>query len=990
MAGSRVTRRTGIGIAAAIAALVIASLFLHSWWQRREFHVARAEIERGEFMSALGRLESLAAWRPPWTRADGGALDYWLGHCRWRAGRRQAAMEAFLRVPEGQKYGSLAAVMTARSLLDQGRWRAAEEKLEHTLGGGGPGLDDVRDQLDQLYRMQARQADAARLLREGCETARDPVRVLRALWRTDRGTPPFATISQALDIGGRHDPSDDRVWLGRARLATQTGRLDEAETWLKRCTERDADPPVWRGWLDWAATADRPDAALRALRALGRDRLDPAERLAWRAWFTQHAGDAAAERRALEGRLALEPHNPTLLARLAALASAAGETERASALGADKAQVDCALEAYGRQLLHGDLDSASDRLTLARLAEAIGRRLDAQVWYALSLKADPENAEARTALARVDSHLPPPAATMLAELDPWEAAVETQASRLAHATNGRSINRDFWFVDDARTAGLSFSYCNGVTQIRQMPAVLGGGVALLDYDGDGWLDVYALQGGPFPPDTAQKDGGDRLFRNQGHGAFEDTTARAGLKLVRGGYSHGVAVGDVNNDGRPDLFLTRWRAYALYINRGNGTFQDVTTAWGLDGDRDWPTSAALADFDGDGDLDLYVCHYVVWDADDPRLCRNEATGAFMSCNPVSCLARPDHIFRNDGTRFVDVTAEAGIVDRDGRGLGVVAADLDDDGRIDLFVANDKSANYLFHNLGGFRFEEVAESAGVSAGAAGGYQAGMGVACGDFDGDGRLDLAVTNYYGESTSLYQNIGSGLFTDRTATSGLARASRLVLGFGAAFLDADNDGWLDLLTANGHTDDLGDAPYEMPAQVLAGLGDGRLTDRTESSGPAIPILRLGRGLAVGDLDNDGRTDALLVSHNQPLAYLHNRTEHTGHWVSFVLEGRRANRDGVGARITVKAGGRQWLAERTGGGSYLSASDPRPHFGLGATARIDDVEVRWPSGQVDRFHGLRVDAVYRVREGELIAERVQSGFAGHDVWRSVQAEKTNH
>ncbi|MHB1560164.1 MAG: CRTAC1 family protein, partial [Isosphaeraceae bacterium] len=437
-----------------------------------------------------------------------------------------------------------------------------------------------------------------------------------------------------------------------------------------------------------------------------------------------------------------------------------------------------------------------------------------------------------------------------------------------------------------------------------------------------------------------------------------------LSRFPGGYGQGVAVGDVDNDGRPDLFVTRFGSYALYRNRGDGRFEDATAAWGLGGDRDWPTSAAFADLDGDGDLDLYVCHYVAWDPQNPRICRNEATNAYMSCNPLSCAARPDHAFRNDGGRFVDITAEAGIDDRDGRGLGVVAADFDDDGRVDLFVANDKSANFLFRNLGGFRFEEVGQSSGVAASAAGSYQAGMGVACGDLDGDGKLDLAITNYYGESTSLYQNLGAGSFIDGTSASGLGLASRLLLGFGIAFVDVNNDGRLDLLSANGHTDDLGDAPYRMPAQLLIGLGDGRLIDRTRSSGPALSVPRLGRGLAVGDLDNDGLPDAVLVSHNEPLVFLHNRTERAGHWIQLRLEGRRSNRDGVGARVMIRAGGRRQFAERFGGGSYLSASDARLGFGLGPATRVDSMEVRWPSGQVDAFRDLEVDRVYHVREGE--------------------------
>jgi hypothetical protein len=332
---------------------------------------------------------------------------------------------------------------------------------------------------------------------------------------------------------------------------------------------------------------------------------------------------------------------------------------------------------------------------------------------------------------------------------------------------------------------------------------MSGGVGLLDYDGDGWLDVFFVQGGPFPPAPGSALGGDRLFRNRRDGTFEDASAASGIAAFRRGYGHGVAVGDVDNDGRPDLFVTRWRSYALYHNLGGGRFEDATESSGLGGERGWPTSAAFADLDGDGDLDLYVCHYLAWDAEHPRTCKNPYGPGLIACEPSAFAAEPDRVFRNDGGRFVDVTAEAGIVDEDGRGLGVVAADLDDDGKVDLLVANDTTANYLFRNLGGFRFEEVGHAAGVSAGANGGYQAGMGIACGDLDGDGRIDLAVTNYFGESTTFFANLGGGLFCVRTAAVGLAAPSRALLGFGAAFVDVDDDGRLDLMTANGHVSDL-------------------------------------------------------------------------------------------------------------------------------------------------------------------------------------------
>jgi hypothetical protein len=523
----------------------------------------------------------------------------------------------------------------------------------------------------------------------------------------------------------------------------------------------------------------------------------------------------------------------------------------------------------------------------------------------------------------------------------------------------------FSFRDDAETVGLRFTYDNGPSPARQLPETMSGGVALLDYDVDGWLDVYCVQGGAFPPDPQALHAGDRLFRNRRDGTFEDASASTGIAAMARGYGHGVAVGDYDNDGYPDLFVTRWRGYALYHNRGDGTFEDVTARAGLGGDRDWPTSAAWADLDSDGDLDLYVCHYLVWDAEHPTPCRSSKGATTLAyCSPRDFDACPDHLFRNDAGRFVDVTAQSGIVDREGRGLGVVAADLDGDRRVDLYVANDTTANYFFRNRGGWQFEEVGLPAGVACSAGGGYQAGMGIACGDLDGDGLPDLAVTNFYGESTTFYRNLGSGLFADDTAAVGLAAPSRFLLGFGTAFIDVDNDGRLDLATANGHVNDYRPATaYAMPAQLFRGGAEGRLVDATGTAGAAWSVPRVGRGLAAGDVDNDGRLDLLIVSQGAPLAYLHNRTE-GGHWVTLRLEGRATNRDAVGARVVVESGGRRQVAWRIGGGSYLSASDPRLHFGLGTAGRVDAVEVTWPSGRVDRYRNLPVDTGYWLREGD--------------------------
>jgi enediyne biosynthesis protein E4 len=937
--------------------------------RRYEAGVARArdEARSGRFDEALRELSALPADQ---LFADPEATDL-LGTCEHAAGRFEAALACWSRIPPGSPRAASAALARAQTLVgDLGRFADAETILEAALPDAGPAARlEMRHTLSQLYFYEFRSDAMRRLIRDGRRDWRDPAAELRDLWLIDDATVMVDPVRAAVETAAALAPGDDRVWLARAGLDTLAGRYDAAASRLIACTrKRPDDPAVWLARLKLARASENVDETALAMTHLPADALPDFERLDLRAWLASRKDDAEEERRTLEERLGVEPAEPGTLERLAVLAWKSGQPERVVELRRKKAELDTAKDRYRRLLK----DRAPlDRLReLAGLAETLNRPFEAYGWWSLAARETPGDPAVSEALVRFKDALKSAKTVKSGFLiDRFTGLVPT--TRPIAGAVARPAEGSVRFRDIAESAGLRFVFENGKSPQRQLPETTAGGVGLLDFDGDGFLDVYLVQGGRFPPTTVQGPAGDRLFRNQGDGTFEDVTGLSGIARLVKGYGHGVTVGDFDNDGRPDLFLTRWRSYTLLRNQGDGTFEDATDKAGLGGDRDWPTSAAFADLDNDGDLDLYVCHYLVWDAEHPPLCERTSKNGeppdpnrpYDYCMPNPFPSRPDHLFRNDNGKFVDVTAEAGIVDPNGRGLGVIASDVDGDGLIDLFVANDTTANYLFHNLGGMRFEEVGLSMGVACNADGAFQAGMGTAVGDLDGDGRPDLVVTNFYGESTSFFRNLGKGMFSVESSAVGLAAPSRYLLGFGVSFLDANDDGRLDLAQANGHViDDRPSSPLEMPAMLLIGGSDGRLVDVTNSAGEGWSVPRLGRGLAVGDLDNDGRTDVLILPQNSPLAVLRNESA-GGRSLTFLLEGTKSNRDGVGAVVSVTSGGRTQTAWRFGGGSFQSASDPRLHFGLGKDGRADRIEVRWPSGQVDRFASLGADRGYRLREG---------------------------
>jgi len=542
--------------------------------------------------------------------------------------------------------------------------------------------------------------------------------------------------------------------------------------------------------------------------------------------------------------------------------------------------------------------------------------------------------------------------------------VEAQADRkpTAKVPDPPSIR----FRDASKSSGINFVHCSGNSVDKHFPTANGSGVAMFDYDGDGKLDLYFATTRNLPLDAPDASGGNKLYRGRGDGTFDDVTDRAGVGDH--GWTHGVAVGDVDNDGDPDLYLAGLGGNRLYLNNGDGTFRKAGPGMGAECGA-WASGAAFFDYDADGDLDLYVSCYGKWTIGDDRpFCGDPEKGVRTYCSPQSITPERHFLFRNrgDGT-FEDVTAAAGVLRADGRGLGVVACDVDRDGRVDLYVANDLSPHFLFLNRGDGTFEDVTESSGASASESGRFQAGMGVDAEDVDGDGLPELFATHFREDYATLYRNLDGRNFQDVSAFAGIVKDCLPNVGWGCALADFDNDGWPDMMVVNGHVDDnlrqIGrDIPQAEPSRVWRNRGDGRFR-LVADAGPFFAADHVGRGAAFGDLDDDGDLDAVIVRMDGRPAVLLNESAPRP-WIRLELLGGRSSRPAIGAMVQVRAGGRVIHRQVKGGGSYLSASDSRVLVGLGSAERVDGVDIRWPNGTRTTLDSPEIRRTHRVLEPE--------------------------
>jgi tetratricopeptide (TPR) repeat protein len=971
-----------IGLSACGAALLIAglvSLYLRSTAQPpdRLLAEARRELARGHY----ARAEALARQVLVKVPGDGWALLV-AAEAAVNQKNTDAALAYYLEAADDGSPQYVSALFGAGEILThRARLSAAEEKLRQALirdphhalshyrlafilGITGRRWESVPHLLELV---RARQYSAEHLLMLGdVERLANEETLLRSC-REAVPDDPLPKLGEARLAIAHNDvrtaasllrevvavvPAETEAQARLGMLLLETGLPDEFAGWHRGLpTSADAHPEIWVVRGRWALEHNEPRAAARCF---------------WEAVLR-------------------DPDHRLANYRLGQTLNELNEPDRAAPF-LSRAQSLQQLATVLDGLFYDRHDTVSMHKAVL-LAEPLGRIWETWAWARLGLSHDPTLDWAAETVERLEPLLRPDLPRTLPNHNParqvdlssfplpsWRFPGEYVSRQPA----GTSRDSHIHFADIAVDAGIRFVYFNSHESSApgaRLFETTGGGVAAFDYDQDAWPDLYFTQGCRWPADASSRDYRDRLFRNLGDGRAADITDAAGLGDEH--YSQGVATGDYNNDGFLDLYVANIGRNRLYRNNGDGTFADVSSAARLRGDS-WTTSCLIADLNGDSWPDIYDVTYCTGDKVFSLLCPKD--GLLRSCSPRAFDAAPDRVFlsRGDGT-FEDVTESSGIDVPNGYGLGIVAADFDGSGHLNLFIANDETANFYFVNEtvrrgGKLKFAERALVSGLAFDADGLAQACMGVAAGDANGDGLIDLYVSNFYNESDTLYVQQKGGLFVDMTRQAGLRDPSFAPLGFGTQFIDGELDGLRDLVLTNGHIDDLRaiGQPYEMSPQYFRNLGGGKFHEVASTSlGKFFEGKYLGRGLARLDWDRDGKEDFGISHINSAAALVLNRTEKTGHYLALSLRGITGDRDAIGTSVRVSVGEKTWTQQLTAGDGYQACNERRLVFGLGEAIRIDKLNIHWLSGTEQTFSDVPADAEYIALEGREVLRRIR-------------------